>query len=329
MNIDPWHLRIGLAALAISSIVASQSAALAAPSSRIGNLPAFMTRAANDAHVPVAFVSDDNTNAVYLFDANTFSPQPLGKITDGIDMPTALAVDAAGDLYVANSNASHGTADVAVYRPGALHPFRMIRSDQGIPRVVAVGADGTLAIGYDPPLFTPGTLVVYDKGSLTPTRTISVPLNNEDVVTLIGLSIDASDNLALSVGRYPHGGQLLKFAPGSMQGVDVGIAPGSGGGFDALGNFYTSYGTLIGVFAPGATQPFRTISVGLTSSSLFAVTPDGAIYANNQARFDYGRNKVIPGDVVKYAPGGNRPIGKIKSSNDVAPMAVAIRPALP
>lgn len=340
MNLDRAYLRKGLIALSLVMIVATQTAAQASTriyptmrvqssfSSRLSSTPAFMTPAANNVHVPVLFVSDDKTNAVYLFNSSTFDPRPIGKITDGIDLPTGLAVDVNGNLYVANSNLAAHDFDVAVYHPGALRPFRTIRSTHGVPVAIAVSADGTLAVAYAPHmfLFSPATLVIYDRGSLTPTRTITIGLAGDDLVRLESVAIDVSDNVFLSVGRYPDEIQLLKFAPGSTQGVNVGISPGTGEAFDGRGDFYISYGAIIDVFAPGATQPFRRITNGLNFATFITVAPDGRLFAPNPERFNSGTNRFDPGFVVEYSSQGAR-ITTLRTVVD--PIGAALRRALP
>src|ERR1700694_1095063 len=325
-------------ALCLAICLVEQSAAVAAilnqPASPArtflssrSTLPAFMTFAAVNSKTPVLFVSDNETNAVYLYNADDLHAPPIGKITSGINAPTALAVDAKGVLYVSNATV------VTAYRPGAVQPFRTITAAPGAalsvrgraggavgtPYSIAVSADGTLAISYEPArsLFTRGTLVIFDKGSATPTRTISIPLNNADLVTRRGLAIDAADNVFLSVGRYPHGGGMVKFAAGSTQSVNLNIGVANGQAFDARGNFYVCFGSVIDVFAPGATQPFRQISNGLNSGTLITVSSDGRIFAPNVELFDFGTNQDIPGNVVEYGPTGVNPLAIRQAGDDV------------
>jgi hypothetical protein len=330
MLLSSGNFNKALAIVGLSAVVAVQPTAFASansnPSMRapspiirsIGRVGS-MTTAGPDARTPVLFIADDHTNAVYLFDANNLAAPPLAKITDGINRPSALAVDKSGVLYVASTHV------VTAYRPGSLHPFRTIHA-VSFPMVVAVSADGTLAMAGEPALTSPGTLAIFDKGSPTPTRIIQIGLNNEALLRVQSLAIDASDSVFLSVSRYPDGGQLLRFAPGSTNGIDTGITPGIGEAFDANGNFYVSYGAVINVWAPGAQQPFRRITNGLSAATRIAVSPDGRIFAPNIEQFNFGTNQAIPGNVVEYGQGPN-PIAKLKSIFDVDPQATAVRPA--
>ena len=60
---------------------------------------------------------------------------PYHTITAGIHTPDALAVDSAGNLYVANLNGH----DVSVYAPGGSVPIRTITDGASSPRALAIG----------------------------------------------------------------------------------------------------------------------------------------------------------------------------------------------
>jgi hypothetical protein len=318
----------------LMSLIAIQSAAIASPgiqlaartpstvTQRFGSLPGFMTRGAVDRRIPVLYVADDHTNAVYLLDANHLHAPALGMITSGINAPSGLAVGSNGVLYVSNLNA------VTEYQPGALTPFRTIPLTGGTPVAIAVGSDGTLAVAEVPPVHQPGHLLIFDKGSPTPTRTITFPLDGQLHVNMGGVAVDASDDVFASVHQYPHGpSRLLEFAPGSTNGVDTGLLFGAGLGLDAAGNLYIGFTDFVNVYAPGSTQPARQISNGLVSLRLFAVAPDGRIFAPNSEHLVGGG--ASPGDVVEYAPNGVTPVARLSSNIDVNPRGVALRPAQP
>ena len=84
------------------------------------------------------FVSDDRSNAIDIY----VERPPhffVGTITKGIRSPNAEAVDAAGDLFVANV----GGPTVTEYAPGS---ELMTTYTDGLtnPLTLAVGPDGTL-----------------------------------------------------------------------------------------------------------------------------------------------------------------------------------------
>jgi hypothetical protein len=76
---------------------------------------------------------------------------------------------------------------------------------------------------------------------------------------------------------------IVKIRPGSSKAtalnVDLTNITGPGLGIDAAGNMYvaSSGGSTISVFAPGHTEPSRTIN-SVAAYGLTWVTPQGAIY---------------------------------------------------
>jgi len=93
---------------------------------------------------------------------------PTRTITNGIDGPCVLLVDAAGTLYVANAK---GTEGVSVYAPGQSAPELTITNGiAGRPIGLAFDRTGNLYV-----LST--ELSVYAPGSGTPSRTITSGMN--------------------------------------------------------------------------------------------------------------------------------------------------------
>lgn len=313
---------VGVGVLAAAQAVGASMLPRPALSSRLAALPAFTTRVAVDRKTPVLFWSDAATSAVYLVDANNISGPAIGKITDGIQSPAGIAVDAKGVLYVATAGG------LLLYKPGALHPFRTITDPQGRPGGVAVGADGTLAVTFGGGIFKNGVVDVFDKGSATPTRRIPVSLDGEDAVITSGVAVDSSDNVYLSLHHYPDGpAGVFKFALGSTHGVLIKIPAGTIGGIDASGNIYVGLGTEIDVFAAGARTPFRRITNGLVSVSSFTVNPGGSLFVPNAGHYVGG----IPtsGNLVEFAANGSSPNATRQASDDTNPQATALRPATP
>lgn len=318
---SPAFILVGRVALVLLALASLPSAGLASPLAPRTSTPAFMTAAGANGSVPVLFVSDDETNAVYLLNADNLNAPPLGKITNGIDAPTDIAVDPSGVLYVANAR------DIVEYQPGALQPFRRL-SLGIIPASIAVGADGTLAVAGERAFEFPGKLFIFDKGSTTPTRTIPISLKGEALERALGVAIDASDDVVLSIGRYPDGGEMLEYLPGSTHGVGTKLQPAFGEAFDVSGNFYLNYGSVIDEYAAGSRRLIRRVTNGLQAASFFTVTPDGRIFAPNAEQFDFGKNQDVPGDLVVYGPTGPNPILTLSSANVIDPRATAYRAAL-
>lgn len=115
--------------------------------------------------------------AEYLFCANNFNitvyksgaTKPTRKITDAISLPSTLAVDGLGNLYVANWGANMFRSSISVYRPGSSSQNRNIRKGVGYPLSLAFDSSGDLYVansGYN-------TVTEYGRNSSKVKRTIS------------------------------------------------------------------------------------------------------------------------------------------------------------
>jgi hypothetical protein len=229
-----------------------------------------------------------------------------------------MAVAPNGDLYVTNSN----VPDIAVYHADTVTPFRTIKPALGDAGLIAIGTDNTLAIAYFNGSNNTGTLVIYDRGSPTPTRTIGIPLGNNLLLILRGLAFDYAGNLYLSVSRYPNGpAQVLKFAPNSTSGIVTKLIAGDGFGIDSAGNVYEGETFNIFVQRLGASTPWRDITQGTHSVGLFAVASDGTLFVPNTDSYAYG-----DGNLVEYAPGGSSPVARYKSPLMIYPVSAALSP---
>lgn len=313
---------VGIGALAVSQAAFASVRQHAPVVNRVALPPAFMTRAAVDPKTAVLYWSDAATDAVYLVNANNLAGPLLGKIADGTHAPGALAIDTKGVLYVATAN------KVMLYKPGSLHPFRAITDPEGAPGVVAVGADGTLAVTFGGGIFKNGVLDIFDKGSPTPTRRIPLSLHGEAALLISGVSVDSSENVYLSLHHYPDGpAGLFKFAPGSTRAIKLNLLPGTLGGLDAKGNVYIAAVSVILEYAPGARTLLRTITNGLASVPSFTVNPDGSLFVPNTAHFSNG----IPtnGNLVTFAANGSTPVATRQANDDTNPQATALRQAAP
>jgi WD40 repeat protein len=266
--------------------------------------------------VPILYFVDHDNQAVYLLNALDITAPPIGKITNGINTPVAVAADTKGVLYVGNQ-----TGEVQVYQPGSQSPSRSITPAHGAVSSIAVSPDGTLVIASGG-IFTDGGLLIFDKGSRQPTRSIDIPLGNNDE-TAVTAGVDAKDEIDYSFHHYPRpdaGNVLLQ--PGSLQGVNTGRLPDVVGGFDRAGNLYMTTGTEIDEYFPGAKTPSRRITNGLTSASLFAVAPNGKLYVPNTL------SQSAPGNLVEYSATSAKPIATLSGSNDPYPVSSALGPPL-
>ncbi len=266
----------------------------------------------------VLFVSNlDGGIRIYSADIHEKNPPLLGTITSGASRPEGVWVDGKDTLYVVNgSNGSKG-ASVSEYKRGASEPFRTITT--GLldnPGAVAVGSDGTVYVNSvsdseaaPNPLSQggpTGAVVVYGSGKTTPKATIDLPQAAEYGLTAGGMAIDKQGNVYAANEGNASVVNVFKIVPGSLQVTDLALT-GPGGeaiAVDGSGNLYTGGfaggygGYFIAVYAPGATSPSRTISLGFQTYGITA-TSNGTLYV------------VASNEVAEYAPGTSEPINTI------------------
>lgn len=168
--------------------------------------------------------------------------KPAATITNGIDQPNALAVDAAENLYVSNA----GSNTVTVYSLGATTAKITIAKGIASPRALAIDPKtGDLYVAndgiWDRNRFVRSSIAVYAAGSTTPSRTISTGIDAPDALT-----IDAKGNL------YVANDPPLSSAPGSLS-----------------------------VYAADSARPVRTILNGIDKPTAVVVDGAGNVYVAN------------------------------------------------
>lgn len=274
VSVTPSLIATATAALALascsSSPVAMPSGANTAETSRSSSDFVWAGQYTDAASKGLLFVANGRNNAVDIYDKNPPNAL-LGKITDGIVGPNGMAVDASGNLFVANVD----NQTVTVYPPHSRKPSRTYTNGFRHQRLtnplnVAIGKDGTLyLVNY----FTIGNgsqVLEYPRNSMNPTIAINMSGGAE------GLALDAKNNLYVSENEQA-GGRILKFAPGSTTGKDLGIALSFAGGltFDGSGNLVACDQTApaVYVFPPGATKPSKTITGGFVDPYHIAFGP--------------------------------------------------------
>jgi len=216
------------------------------------------------------YSGDFANSTITIYPAKGVDPQPIGTITDGISAPERLFVDKNQNLYVSNH------ASITVYAKGATQPSLTITTGINRPTGIVTGSDGKVYVG------NAGTndVTVYDAGKKSPSKTIAMPTNDQPQ----NLALDAANNLyALYLAPGSPGSGIVKFAPGSNTGKDLGITVGwpSAIELDRKDNLIALVGgASIEVFPPGQTKPSHTWTLPHSGSFLSFSQDEEKLYVS-------------------------------------------------
>jgi DNA-binding beta-propeller fold protein YncE len=289
-------------------------------------LSAFAPRQTLPSH-DVLYVSDPILSRVDIYPLNTNNPAPIGEIRAGLETPTGMAVDSSHLLYVANNtdnkslNHTKGTAYfVSVYAPGSGFPETMYSQDLHHPSDVAVGADGTVYVAS----YGDGYVTEYPPGSKTPSQHFQPPSGSP-----IAVALDANNNLYVACALA---NAVFEFPPGSTVGTNLGLVLGGephGMAFDTSGNLLVAVskapnsGSVVDVFAPGATMPSAQI---------------GGVFQPFMIDFDQSKRHLYVADygsgnhdgaVFEFAYPSGTLVGKYSQGAASAAYGVAVNPPAP
>jgi hypothetical protein len=202
---------------------------------------------------PLVYVSDPLDNAVEVYREGGHDQAPIATVRAGVSRPAGLAVDDAGNLYVANTAGD----SVTEYRRGGSSPVATYSKDVLGPVDVAIDDEGTVYVAN---FYSFAHAVVeFPSGSRTPSLTVSAPCGCYP----IGLTLDAQHNLYVAYNNFFAQTVIYEYTPGSSNGTFINLQLGAarweaaGVIFDSAANLLVANATLPGiqVFPPGELNP--------------------------------------------------------------------------
>ena len=199
---------------------------------------------------PLLYIGNDSSSAIDIFPLTGPNQEQIGSISNGVDSPWGLSIDANKSLYVANQDT------VTVYPYGATSPSMTY---SGIHRALYALADSA---GH---VFVSGSnnhgvghVIEFNAGR---NRVIAhVKLGSETD----GMAEDGQGNLYVAY-RGKADGSIAEFGPGLTKKRHLGVRIWAPQGLlvDHAGNIIVVESTQdrIDVFPPGATTPSVTLSI--------------------------------------------------------------------
>lgn len=195
---------------------------------------------------------------INIYDAKGQNQSPIGQLTSGLESPEGLFVDKHHRLWVTNTNAF----TVVGFKRGATTPFTTLSDPGYYPVSVAADKNGTVyaanAEGVSGP---PGNVTVWSKGSTSPSATLTY----SDFLIVLGVGVDAKNNVYVSYIPTSGPPSMVMFPAGSQTGTPVNIADANEGDmtFDKHGNLVMeTLSNTLGIWAPPYSGgPSRTMAV--------------------------------------------------------------------
>jgi hypothetical protein len=197
-------MRVYLAALILASTFAAcASPASVSPSAFLPRNRSLTLKSSSGQYLYVA--SAKGGVSVYPLGGTA----PIRTLSKGVDLPTAIAFDKLGNLYVANHDGGpSGRGFISVFAPGATTPERKISNGVNVPYSLALDSKGNLYVAnyiraLDAPKLSNGSVTVYKPNADKPYRTLTHTPHPHQI------AIDSSDDL------YVAGLRLELYAPGA------------------------------------------------------------------------------------------------------------------
>jgi hypothetical protein len=252
------------------------------------------------ARADVVFVSASDANTVFRISSNGTA---TAFLTTGLNKPTGIAFDSAGNAYVASFASGTGDGTIKQFPVGGGMPvdyatglngptglafdsngvlYAAIANDDRVVKIITpsnVATFATLPTGAKPQAlaFDPadGLLYVANKGNNTISKVtaggmVSVPPFSNDVTAPSGVAFDAGGQLLCT--HNGDGGSVVHFNPhGNANGFVKNLGAVAGLGVDTAGNLYVGDPTNDLVRKITSNKNVSTFAPNIDGPALFAV----------------------------------------------------------
>ena len=301
------HSIYGLAAIALA--LAGCSSLAGAPTTGVPTTQAPMTHGNRPASGSQDLYIGNILGGVPLYSTGK-NPHEVGDITDKLPRVTSVWVDRRGVLYAFTDNRQYPYETIEEFEAGATSPFFSLILQHYGAIVAADSAQNVYAQG-EAVINGQGQQVidVYPPGSQNYANEYVVPSIGR-VSGPQGMAFDSTGALlvgvaALASNKQGQVGAVFRLNAGSSTFVNLNLKKAYGGliATDGSGNLYVGGGTLVSVYAPGATSPSRIVHTKDTVVTLTAAS-NGTLYVDTYT-----------GGITVYAP------GKVKPKNSFVPQA--------
>lgn len=252
----------------------------------------------------ILFVADASSG-ILMYNPKKANSSPIGSITTGVDIPSQVAVDKKGALYVTND----GNNTVTVYPKGKSSPSLTISTGINSPYGIGVDSNGDVFVTN----LGNNELTAYKAGATSPYETIDFSPYGQPV----GVGVDGKDNVWVACDSSNG---VFVIAKGSSSVKNSGLTSLNGPigvSFGQKDEIYVSNfsSSDVNIYTYGTTSPKATITVGIES---FGPTLNG--FTSADAFFQSNQND----NVVGYKKGATSPFSTLSGAS--TPLGIASSP---
>lgn len=253
------------------------------------------------------FVASDNAGRGHVSIYKSGGSEPLTLIRKGILRPNALAVDDAGDLYVANHGTIRKQGTVSVYAPLTGKLLRTITNGVYTPDALALDKSGNVYVADA----NKSSVTEYAAGSTRLLRTITDGVGRPNAI-----AFDQSGKVYVSdySGRRARRGAVTVYDGRTgrlLNTITAGVSYPFNLTLSPAGQLFVSNSTKNSVTIYNHDlQLVQTITAGIDYPSSLLVDGQGYLYVLNALAH-------VTGDVTVYPPGASSPSVTITDGIDI------------